>query len=70
MNIERIRKKITGGFKPFRIRTSDGRQYKVPHPEFIAVGRHEVGVVDKDGYIDAIDPLHIVSVKTLVKNGS
>ncbi len=66
MNVEQIRKRLTGGFRPFLIRTSDGREYPVPHPEFIAVGKHSVAVVDKDGYIDSLDPLHIVSVKDIV----
>ena len=46
------------------IRTSDGREYSVPHPEFIAVGKSDVAVVDKDGDIDVLDALHIVSIKT------
>jgi hypothetical protein len=30
MNVEKIRKKLTGGFQPFVIRTSGGREFKVP----------------------------------------
>ncbi|MBI4326117.1 MAG: hypothetical protein HY674_12755 [Chloroflexi bacterium] len=66
MNVEQIRKRLSGGFRPFLIRTSDGREYPVPHPEFIAVGRHSIAVVDKVGYIDSLDPLHVVSVKDMV----
>ena len=70
MNIDKIRKRLTGGFKPFLLRTSDGREYDVPHPEFIMVSPREVAVVDKDGYIDTLDPLHIVAVRTVAsKNG-
>ena len=71
MNIEKIRKRITGGFQPFLLRTSGGREYSVPHPEFIMFGKYEVAVVDKEGDIDLLDPLHIVSLKSLNrKNGT
>ena len=70
MNVEKIRKRLAGGFRPFLIRTSDGREYAVPHPEFIAVGKSDVAIVDKDGDIDVLDALHIVSIKTpKTKNG-
>ena len=70
MNVERIRRRLTGGFRPFTLRTSDGREYDVPHPEFILIASREIGVVSKDGYIDTLAPLHIVSIRTLVsKNG-
>ena len=71
MNIEKIRKQITGGFRPFILRTSDGREYRVPHPEFIALGKSDVAVVDKDGDINVLDALHVVAIKTLkAKNGA
>ena len=61
---------MAGGFRPFSIRTSDGREYEVPHPEFILIAPHEIGVVSKDGYIDTLAPLHIVSLRTRApKNG-
>jgi hypothetical protein len=64
MNIERIRRRLTGGFRPFVIRTSDGREYEVPHPEFIIIAAHEIGVTTKDGYIDTLAPMHIVSLRS------
>jgi hypothetical protein len=64
MNLERIRKRLRGGFRPFVLRTSDDRQYEVPHPEFIMVGKHEVAVMDRGGGIDTLDALHIVSINT------
>jgi len=69
MNVERIRRRLSGGFRPFVLRTSDGREYSIPHPEFIAIGRHDIAVVDKEGDIDILDPLHIVSLK-LTKSGN
>lgn len=65
MNLDKIRKQLTGGFRPFVIRTSDGREFDVPHPEFIAVGKGDIAVVDKDGDINVLDSLHIVSLKSL-----
>ena len=63
VNAQQIRKRLEGGFRPFVIRTSDGRDYPVPHPDFIAVGQHGVAVIDPDGYVDRLDPLHIASVR-------
>ena len=72
MNIERIRQCLTGGFRPFRLRTSDGHEYAVRHPEFVLLGRHTLGVLDSDGEIATLDPLHIVAIKDLPakKNGA
>ena len=52
------------------IRTSDGREFPVPHPEFIAIGKSDVAVVDKGGDINILEALHVVSIKTpKAKNG-
>jgi hypothetical protein len=64
MNIEKIRKRFSPGFRPFVIRTSDGREYEVPHPEFIAVGKSDVAIVDNEGDINVLDALHVVALKT------
>jgi len=69
MNVEKIRKHLSGGFRPFVLRTSDGREYQIPHPEFIALGKYYVAVVDSKGDLDILEPLHIVSIK-LIKPGS
>ena len=71
MNLEQIRQRIRGGFKPFSLRTSDGREFDVPHPEFILVGTYSVVVEDKQGFIQILDPLHITSIQTLAprRNG-
>ncbi len=65
MSLDQIRKRLTGGFQPFVIRTSDGREFKIPHPEFVLVGKYAVAVVDSDGHIDTIAPLQIASIKDL-----
>jgi hypothetical protein len=63
MNIERIRKLVTNGFKPFTISLSDGRKFAIPHPEFIAVGKRVVVVIGKNDQVNTVDPLHIVSLQ-------
>ena len=43
----------------------------LPHPEFIALGKYDVAMVDKAGDINLLDSLHIVSIKTpKARNGS
>ncbi|HEY6170218.1 MAG TPA: hypothetical protein VI454_19450 [Verrucomicrobiae bacterium] len=52
------------------IRLSDGRKFPIPHQDFIALGKHAVLVIDRDGYGVSIDPLHIVSLNDArMKNG-
>ncbi len=63
MNVEEIQRRLRGGFKPFVMHLSDGRRYPVPHPEFLLVTRRSVAVADRRGFIDVLDPLHIVSLK-------
>ena len=63
MDLDKIRKKVTGGFKPFMILISDGRHYNVPHPEFILIGSSAVAVTDDEGDIAVIDPDHILTLK-------
>jgi hypothetical protein len=65
MNVEKIRKHLSGGFRPFVLRTSDGGEYQIPHPEFIALGKCYVAVVDSRGDMDILEPLHIVSMKLI-----
>jgi len=37
MNLERIRQRVVGGgFRPFALRASDGRQYAVRHAELVS----------------------------------
>ncbi len=33
-------------FRPFTLRMNDGREFFVPHPEFVAVSRRVVFVID------------------------
>jgi hypothetical protein len=63
MTFEDIRKRLGGGFVPFTIRTSDGEKFAVPHQEFIFVTQKRVVVADRKGYVNVLDPLHIVSIQ-------
>ena len=62
MNRDMIRRQLVGQ-KPLIIRTSDGKQFAVPHPEFVLVGRHNIVIEDETGLLDIIDPLHVVSIR-------
>ena len=63
MTVEAIRKRLTGGFLPFTLRTSDGERFRVPHKEFVFVTAKRVVVADKRGLVNVLDPLHIVSIE-------
>lgn len=65
MNVGRIRQRLSGGFRPFCLRTSDGHEYAVRHPELVLIGPRTMAVLDKDGEIVVLDPLHIVALKDL-----
>ena len=62
MNRVLIRQQLSGR-GPFTIRTSDGRQFVVPHSEFILIGHHNLVIEDKNGLLDIIDPTHVVSIR-------
>ena len=65
MNLEEIRRRLSNGFKLFAIRTSNGREFPVPHKEFIFLTKRSVIVADQEGYVDILDPLHISSLKEI-----
>jgi hypothetical protein len=65
MSTEQIRLRLRGGFKPFVLHLSDGRKFKIPHPEYILVGKGIVVVLREDDLAETLDPLHIVSIEDL-----
>ena len=73
MNVELIRRRLGRG-GPHVIRTSDGHEYPVLHPEFVMVGRQNVLIEEEDGFVEIIDPLHVVAIRKAPpakgKNGS
>ena len=62
LNLDPIRKRLGPDFRPFNIHLPDGRQLRVPHPDFIAVGRGVVSVIGENDVDHLLDALHIVSV--------
>src|SRR5258707_39823 len=71
MNRERIRESILGGgFEPFALRTSNGREYAVRHPEMVLVAPRSLAVVERDGEIVTLDGLHVVAIKNLRAKGN
>jgi hypothetical protein len=62
MNRQLIRQQLMGN-KPLTIRTSDGKEFAVLHPEFMLVGRHNIGTEDPKGLLDVIDLPQVVSIR-------
>ena len=65
MNIELIRERVHSSVEPFLLRLSDGRTIKVPHPDFIIVGKKSVIVAGDHDLPKSIDPLHVVSMEEI-----
>lgn len=57
MNTVTLRRRLSEA-GPFVVKTSDGGQYTVRHPEFVKVGRFNLVIESDDGAIDVIDPMH------------
>lgn len=65
LNLDHVRERLRPGFRPFALVTSDGRSFKVPHPDFVAVGRSVVVILGDNDSSTKIDALHIVSIEDL-----
>ena len=65
MTIEQLRKaQHAQPFKPFSLRTADGHEYPVPHPDFLWIpppGR-TVMIADRDGAVDIVDLLLVAAL--------
>lgn len=62
MIIEQIRSRLQNGFHPFTLELSNGKKFRVPHEDFIALHPKVVVVIDQKGISHTISPLHIVSI--------
>ena len=62
MFVDQIKSRIHNGFQPFTVRLSDGREFSVPHRDFIALTSNVVVIIDQDEISHTINPLHIVSI--------
>jgi hypothetical protein len=66
VNVQELKQRVSGGgFRPFAIRTTDGQEFEIPHPEFILIGKYSIAIRDKRGFINSVDPLRIVSAGEL-----
>src|SRR5438552_17616904 len=65
MNIEVIREAVRQRpFKPFTLRMNDGREFFIPHPEFVLVARRAIAVVkEPTGVIVQLEPVLIASME-------
>ncbi len=63
VTVHDIQQRLAGGFVPFKLRTSDGWKFVVPHREFIFLTSKRVVVATPDGYVNVLDPLHLVSIE-------
>ena len=64
--IQQIKKLLQAiPFEPFKIRTSDGREYLVPTVDHAKVAPNNARVVvfDDEGLFDALSGLHIASIE-------
>lgn len=62
MIIEQIRERLHNGFHPFTLELTNGKKYRVPHEDFIALHTKVVVVIDQKGISHTINPLRIVSI--------
>jgi hypothetical protein len=56
-------------FEPFIIRLADGRSLTIRHPDFVAVTPRRVIVGAEDDSWSIVEPLMIVSLDSLPKQG-
>ena len=63
MDLEGVREALhQEPFKPFDICLADGRRVPVRHPDFVAVGKRRIIVVQPDDPWSVVEPLLIVSL--------
>ena len=62
MIVEQIRERLHKGFRPFTLQCSNGKEYPVPHRDFIAVHPKMIVVIDDAGISHTISPLHVVAI--------
>ncbi len=68
MDIDGVREALRKEpFEPFSIRLADGRSLPVVHPEFVAVGKRRLVVIDEHDSWSFVEPLIIVSLDQMKK---
>lgn len=68
MNVDSIRTAVRRQpFVPFFLRMNDGRVFHIPHPEYIALSRREVIVIDAGTEATVfLEPVLIASLEPIV----
>ena len=66
MDVTAIREAIHAQpFRPFTLRLADGRELRVPHPDFVAVSARRVAIISaQDESLAVLEPLLIVSLES------
>jgi hypothetical protein len=67
MIIDQIRSRLHNGFHPFTLELSNGKKFRVPHEDFIALHPKVVVVIAPKGISHTINPLHIVSIDEVAR---
>ena len=64
MDVNTIREAVLQRpFKPFTLRLNDGREFRVPHPEFVAVSKRVVLLIRPDNEAGIyLEPVLIASL--------
>jgi hypothetical protein len=63
MDLEGVREALRQEpFEPFVFRLADGRAVPVHHPEFVAVGKRRLVVIDESDGWSFVEPLLIASI--------
>ncbi len=66
MDRETIKENLRGAGR-FVIRTSDGKEYPVAHPEFVMIGMFNLIIEGEKGGVSIIDPEHVVAILPVKK---
>jgi hypothetical protein len=61
-NLKPIQVRLEGPLSSFGIHLSDGRDFAIPHRDFIAVGKSVISMVDRHDSTHTVDALRIVSI--------
>jgi hypothetical protein len=69
MDIQGVREALhQQPFQPFVLRLADGRSLPVRHPDFLAVGKRRLVLIDENDGWSFIEPLMIVSLDQMKKS--
>jgi hypothetical protein len=50
-------------FKPCRIETTNGREYPIPHSDWVLIGAQSLAILKGDGQIAWVAPEHVMAIR-------